>query len=159
MRFRKLRIAFSSLCVLVSEFLIVYWIGSYNRPGGAKIRRADKEVILASVYGELGISITKVGWRTDNWAYAYSNDVAEINQSSYPNVTGRRLPSKPRFRWNTTPTISYVGAPYWFLTIVAASLAAILWIRPSKRFSLRTLLIATTLVAVALGLIAWTLRS
>jgi hypothetical protein len=45
--------------------------------------------------------------------------------------------------------------PYLFLVLLAATLAAVPWIRWSNRFSLRTLLIATTLIAVALGLIVW----
>ncbi len=39
---------------------------------------------------------------------------------------------------------------------IAAALAALPWLR--WRFSLRTLLIATTLVAVVLGLIMWAVR-
>jgi hypothetical protein len=45
--------------------------------------------------------------------------------------------------------------PIWFLVIIAATAATAPWIR---RFSLRTLLIATTLVAVVLGLIVAVLR-
>jgi hypothetical protein len=45
--------------------------------------------------------------------------------------------------------------PLWFPTALAATLAAGPWIPVSCRFSLRTLLIATTLVAVVLGLIVW----
>jgi hypothetical protein len=42
--------------------------------------------------------------------------------------------------------------PHWFLVLVVGSVAAILWTPWSRRFSLRTLLIATTLVAIVLGL-------
>jgi len=43
--------------------------------------------------------------------------------------------------------------PYWFGLTFAVVIATAPWIRWSKRFSLRTLLIATTLVAAGLGLI------
>jgi hypothetical protein len=43
--------------------------------------------------------------------------------------------------------------PHWFAFMSFAFLAAVPWIRWSKSFSLRTLLIATTLVAVALGVV------
>ena len=46
---------------------------------------------------------------------------------------------------------------YWFLRI-AALFAAAPWMRCLWRFSLRTLLIATTLVAVVLGLIVYVSR-
>jgi hypothetical protein len=49
-------------------------------------------------------------------------------------------------------------APYWFLILLTAAIAAAPWLRWPKRFSLRTLLIATTLVAVVLGLIVAVLR-
>jgi len=44
-----------------------------------------------------------------------------------------------------------VGIPYWLLLLGTAALAALPWLR--WRFSLRTLLIATTLVAMAVALI------
>jgi hypothetical protein len=42
--------------------------------------------------------------------------------------------------------------PHWLPVLQCATFAAVPWIR---RFSLRTLLIATTLIAVVLGLIVW----
>jgi hypothetical protein len=47
-------------------------------------------------------------------------------------------------------------APHWFAMLTALAIAATPWLR--WRFSLRTLLIATTLVAVVLGLIVWLSR-
>jgi hypothetical protein len=44
----------------------------------------------------------------------------------------------------------------WLLIILTAALAGVPWIR--WRFSLRTLLIATSLVAVVLGLIVYAVR-
>ena len=47
-----------------------------------------------------------------------------------------------------------IMAPYWFWLLILTALAIAPWIRQLKwRFSLRTLLIATTLVAVVLGLV------
>jgi hypothetical protein len=62
------------------------------------------------------------------------------------------------FRYNIYSNGSWhVWGPLWvvggLLAAAAALLAALPWIR--CQFSLRTLLIATTLVAVALGLIVW----
>ena len=42
---------------------------------------------------------------------------------------------------------------FLYAVLVSATIAAAPWIRWSKRFTLRTLLIATTLVAVVLGVI------
>jgi hypothetical protein len=49
----------------------------------------------------------------------------------------------------------FAGVPHWFAIGVAAIAAAAPWIRWSPRFSLRTLLIATTLLAIGLCLVAW----
>jgi hypothetical protein len=48
--------------------------------------------------------------------------------------------------------------PDWFAILTVSALSAVPWIRWSKRFSLRTLLIATTLVAVVLGAIVYAVR-
>jgi hypothetical protein len=48
--------------------------------------------------------------------------------------------------------------PHWFLTLLSVSCAAVAWTRWKRRFSLRTLLIATTLVAVGLALIVWAVK-
>jgi hypothetical protein len=47
----------------------------------------------------------------------------------------------------------FVIAPHWFFVAAFAILGIAFW-RPPCRFSLRTLLIATTLVALGLGIIA-----
>ena len=50
------------------------------------------------------------------------------------------------------PGLWYVGIPLWFPALLSALLGLIFVPSWSTRFSLRTLLIATTLVAVVLGL-------
>ena len=48
---------------------------------------------------------------------------------------------------------SHVIVPYWLLILSTAAITITPWLRWPTRFSLRTLLIATTLVALLLGLI------
>jgi hypothetical protein len=48
--------------------------------------------------------------------------------------------------------------PYWFPLTVAASIGVAPWIHFSTRFSLRTLLILTTLVAIGLGAVIYLAR-
>jgi hypothetical protein len=47
-----------------------------------------------------------------------------------------------------------ISVPHSFLLVTCTAMAAIAWPRKSCRFSLRSLLIVTTLVAIALGLLA-----
>ena len=58
--------------------------------------------------------------------------------------------------WSTTPRADGLYFPYAWPVLVLLALTALP--RVPTRFSLRTLLIATTLVAVALGLIVWAVR-
>jgi hypothetical protein len=51
--------------------------------------------------------------------------------------------------WGAVPAGPYVATPYWFPVLMTGAMALLVW-RP-RRFSLRTLLIGTTLVAVGLG--------
>jgi hypothetical protein len=53
---------------------------------------------------------------------------------------------------------SGLAIPYWLILACTTTLAALPWLRWSKRFSMRTLLIALTAVAVVLGLIVWSIR-
>jgi hypothetical protein len=46
-----------------------------------------------------------------------------------------------------------VVIPYWFIGTAILAFGAVPWLR--WRFTLRTLLVATTLVAAGLGLIVW----
>jgi hypothetical protein len=85
------------------------------------------------------------------------------------NGTASPLPKEDveLFPFNVTDTRSWIGfgaywlsstdygvlVPHWFLLVLAGTFAALPWLR--WRFTLRTLLIATTLVAVVLGLAVW----
>jgi hypothetical protein len=61
------------------------------------------------------------------------------------------------FDW-WSPSLWMVKAPHLFLMLFPAAMAMGPWIRWSRRFTLRTLLIATTLVAVVLGAIVYAVR-
>ena len=58
----------------------------------------------------------------------------------------RRTPSFLGFRWPRYPIM-----PHWFPVLITAMVAIAPWI--TWRFSLRTLLIASTLIAVVLGIV------
>jgi len=63
------------------------------------------------------------------------------------------------WKFITSPSTWIIFFPYWFPTLLAAvaAVATAPWLR--WQFSLRTLLIATTLVAVVLGVIVWMSRT
>ena len=57
------------------------------------------------------------------------------------------------FQSRHTNRCDSLSIPHWFAVALAATFAATPWLR--WRFSLRTLLIAITLVALVLGLVVW----
>ena len=66
------------------------------------------------------------------------------------------------FAFTNTSIESLLQFPFWFAVVQTTLLMLLPWLSLlpfSSRFSLRTMLIATTLLAVVLGLMVWTIRS
>jgi hypothetical protein len=59
------------------------------------------------------------------------------------------------FGYYGNPWHTIYRLPYWFLVALFAALAALPWLKRVKRFSLRTLLVVTTIVAILLGLVTY----
>jgi hypothetical protein len=91
----------------------------------------------------VGISDVTLGW-------AHITDTKDVNNpwSDWQNAIG--------FGVIRTPNGKGLILPHWLPVLVATAFGALPWL--TWRFSLRTLLIATTLVAVALGLVAVAIR-
>lgn len=138
---RYLRIAFSVVCGILCLLLIALWVRSYwwwdNLNVGARHS-------IDSVGGQLMVE-EEIAFSVPDWM---ASSTAEL-LGSY-------------IRWTTFvadgATSRGIGTaiPDWLLVFSTAVLAASPWL--PWRFSLRTLLIATTLVAVLLGTIVWMVR-
>jgi hypothetical protein len=145
MSFRKLRIAWSVVCGIACVSLIALWVRSYwwcDIIEGPLTRSSGFR--LASQSGD--VSCSKYPGSKAEWA----------KRSIEMDVIRSRLgwnPSGFYWSWELGPIIQI---PHWFLLGIIATLAVLPW-RPC-RFSLRTLLIATTLVASVLGLVVAVLR-
>ena len=157
MRFRKLRIAFSATCGIACVLLIVLWVRSY--------RWADcmywnivghRSALVASTHGRL-VAYTDL-FEIDPWKARFrllARD--EIGMSVvYPLASG--IPSRS-LGGMPGANSHYVVFSHWLIVVVTGT-AGIFGIRRHYqfRFSLRTLLIATTLVAVVLGIIVYATR-
>ena len=64
----------------------------------------------------------------------------------------------PFFMWLNAGPYRELTSPHWFSVAVFGILGTLPWLPWSPRFTLRTLLIATTLVAVVLGAIVYATR-
>ena len=148
MKFRTLRIAWSVGWGLACVLLIMLWIRSYKNDDAVQAPPSSDPLVLRSSKGQLTF------WRPHLAAPSEPTKMLIEDEDDLLNGSRRwmfwgfgRVPIHPR---------SIVLVPHWFPVVFVAALAAI----PRRcqlcwRFSLRTLLIATTLVAIVLGLIVW----
>ena len=139
---KYLRIAVTALSLTACVLLIALWVRSYwvqdvvwgwfPFPGYLQINSSCGDIKL----------IANAEKQEAMWQY----------NSRAPEARGWhwffKLEQHPRFGWWLDITI-----PHWSLLLALAGFTASLWVSWSRRFSLRTLLIATTLVAVALGVV------
>lgn len=141
---RNLRFAVSVFFGVLTAALCALWTLSYMCDCG--IGWADANNFSRSIWSRQGKLrfFTMTSPSAVNVMPGWSFAIREPNNPR---------PSDPQFVWRSESSATLAVVPYWFLAIVAASAAALPWTR--FRFSLRTLLIATTLVAVTLGLVMW----
>jgi hypothetical protein len=130
----------------VSSHLLVVFL---NRDTGSN------DVAIASLPGELNwIAHERPQRRKTNAQWNFGTERITKDWKYPIHYNGKPMPSTIGFRWKRTTNELLVSIPYWFLiamsAIGAAAPRAVPW---SSRFSLRTLLTVTTLVAIVLGLI------
>jgi hypothetical protein len=155
MKFRKLRIAWSVGWGVVAVLLVVLWVRSYfwsdifMRPTPARVWNFKSE------YGRAGVIV-------ENRVLPVATHHL-IRQSRPTNEEARSilkvfLPTGARFGFQLAWNKQQVGAvtPLWFPTAVSIFCTVAPWFAP--RFSLRTLLVAMTVVAVLLGMAVWFAR-
>jgi hypothetical protein len=152
MRYRKLRIAWSVAWSVASVLLIGLWGRSYWWLDGATLTRSAGKLTMTSFNGSVDLSLTAFDRPAVNdftWTLGHrpDQDLADW------------FAKRPWFVWVGNATWTNVALPYWAVSLPTATLAVAPWIQWSKRFSLRTLLIATTLIAVVLGIIVWMTRA
>jgi len=144
---RRLRIAVSVFFAMLTVLLCVLWLRSFwymDRLHGPISQTRGIEFI--SVNGQMLFAITKrvIPAQRLNWSLESIDSQDGAAKSEIEDTKFGFVYSEIDY-WTT-------WVPHWFLTLIAAALAAAVWIR---RFSLRTMLIAVTLLAVVLGLAMW----
>jgi hypothetical protein len=151
MRFRKLRIAWSVVWGIICLLLFLFWERS--------LWSVDQIVGQISSHGFIGIIIEP--------------GACGIEISSETNVTPWTVISMPADRYfqilkDFDDRHSRIWGyfhfkhetfvlPFWFLILASMIVGTVPWLR--WRYSLRTLLIATTLLAMLLGLAVWATRA
>ena len=151
MKHRKLRIAFSVTCGIVCVLLVVLWVRSCWRAdfchGTLFQWRAFR---IGSHFGGVELAFVPLGSMNPDLPRIYSS---EYDINDHDSLTKDLTWG---FRWSNIESFTIVRAPDWLFVVMCSLAAALPWL--PWRFSLRTLLIATTLVAVVLGLIVYAAR-
>lgn len=144
-----LKVAFSAFFMAISLLLLGLWMRSYWRCDIIEVRGSTTEYfIFGSARGFLAIggkATFRSLFETTKWEF-----------DSYPPDYNESLP-KPwilgfHFRRNELGTALIVR--FWLAVLIIAAIAGAPWLKWSRQFSLRTLLVATTLIAALLGLVA-----
>jgi hypothetical protein len=136
---KYLRIAVTALSLTACVLFVALWVRSY------------------SCHDTIGVSATGIYSLNNRIAFTSDPGRSDFLRTRSTSVSSQFLSSINRVanRWgfgsfNSSTFYVYVTPP-WFYVLMAGMVAAAPWI--SWRFSLRTLLIAMTLVAVGLGLV------
>jgi hypothetical protein len=150
---KYLRIAVSALSLTACVLLIALWVRSLGVRDSW--RRCDGKTLLniQSYRGELGIGYwafpKPIPWQ---WSVETFDEPAE---RLWPPMKDKVPLSYVGIRWQTMPPLNLFAVRYWCPIVLTATLAILPWLsRHGWRFSLRALLIATTLIAAVLGIIA-----
>ncbi len=144
---RYLRIAVTVVSLAACVVFSALWVRSYWRLDGV-VRDRGRNVISV---------VTEAGGIVIENDYYPAVEVKErwnfVNEARPDIVLPSALPRRP-FAWQQHAQWSAVFVPYWCPVFLTAGIAAAPWIRWSRSFSVRTFLIAVTLFAIVLGLIA-----
>jgi hypothetical protein len=145
MKHRKLRIAWSVACSVVAVLLIVMWVRSYWHLATVEVLvTASKRFYLHSFSGTFALQI----WHRTFISNEFMPSFNEANLASWLDPRAGFMVAG-----NLKEGISGISCSYWLLTGAILTTALLPWLR--CQFSLRALLIATTLVAVVLGFVVW----
>jgi hypothetical protein len=143
-----LRIAVTALSFTACFLLVALWVRSYWRLDSFTYIHSIKRVICGHSFpGRCIVFITPQTIAHTPGLQTYP--MPQPFDSGMPN-------SFLGFYYHASPGSTTFAIPYWFLTLSLAMMSAVAgfpWI--PRRFSLRVLLIATTLVAVALAAIVY----
>ena len=160
MKYRKLRVAWSLMWGVVAVLLFALWCRTYNWSDSFSHLTGTQQWRIMSEYGYVHVIVQLEIFtaQVDGWHHHVTPADPAIRQK-----VGVLFPIAGTWRgfhYGKHYTIYSAGAPYWAPFLLSSTFAVLPWIRGIHwRFSLRTLLIATTMIAVGLGAIIYATRS
>jgi hypothetical protein len=158
-KFRYLRLGLIAGATTVLILLIAIWMVSYSKVDFAWIQFSPTRTIsVISCKGYVSFGTPPIKYYRDKGSLGYWDHYRYVaNEFS---LLAGNTQSHLGVYWTSTqpaPRGLQVIVPYWMLTLFVGALNFTLLWKRQWRFSLRTLLIATTVVALALGVIVLSL--
>jgi hypothetical protein len=146
---KYLRIAISALCSILCLLMMLLWIRSYSVTDAIQWDRRPENIMVISTLGAVQLT-----WFENQFSNGDGSWRIQSTELS-PEFGSGRI-----FEWFFYHERDVMGAattrigwPWWFNVLLAITMGVLPWVPWKGRFSLRTLLIATTLIAAGLGLI------
>jgi hypothetical protein len=157
---RSLRNAWTAVFGILSVLLIARWERSFRAQDILRRCNGATLLIIESYRGEIGVG---------RWAFRkpipwqwFAETMVTFDESSkrlWPPMKDVAPLSYIGIRWQTIWPLHLFAIKYWSAVVLSAAFIILPWLSWLRwRFSLRTLLIATTLIAVGLGLAVWATR-
>lgn len=150
-RYRKLRIVWSVGCGILCLFVIVFWVRSYRWFDEVAFY-IDNSRSLVSIQSTWKGSLS-LGWSDSDpqlasgyYARLFNARTRESMEEWWHSVDASTKAGK--FDSYFTSSVWYVAVPFWFLGITLGILTVAPWVR---RFTLRTMLLATAVIAAIMG--------
>jgi hypothetical protein len=146
---RYLRFAAAGFFALLTLAVIGLWVRSYYRGDSVAGPFRDTHMIgIGSHYGTTAWMSRSQKRLPDKWMVrhfaARPEEAAKRTQEGFLARLGFGVKH-------------YLMLPHWFLAALSFGLAALAWPRQFWRFTIRTLLLATTLLAGVLGLVVYSI--
>jgi hypothetical protein len=148
---KHLTIAFRTLCGLAAVLLCVLWVRSFWVTDlVSKINDQRIATTIGSQYGAVYLAHfdAEIGYR-------HSNNSSAPRPWAFTSVMGYTS-NDGLFVWSRRQTSLYAALPHWVFAMVTMMVGACSWL--PWRFSLRTLLLGMTLVALVLGAVIYLTR-
>src|SRR5262245_36091813 len=147
-RFWWLRFAASAAFVMLCLLIAASWVRSYWAYDTLTLVQ-PKTPVYYGVGAAQGVLMFVLP--TDKTLLAKFREWQwQLNTLTFQSIA---LPTKFGFAFFRDSTEVDLAVPHWFALLLSAALAALPWLR--FRFSLRTMLIVTTLIALLLAIAAW----
>jgi hypothetical protein len=152
---RFLRIAVSAVFLTLCLVFVVLWVRCYwliDTLWGPATNNG--QIAIVSIQGQLFLGNNYAG-RYPSWSRQ-----SGILYSKWRSIWTVLFPRRDVFGFALVADSNNLGItiPYWLAVLSTATVGCLPWARWSKRFSLRTLLMATTIFAVVLGMAVYGIR-